>query len=514
MALQSEWKELLSGFEKRMKFINIVRCIIEHGMPDSIRQMIPDKKIVDNLVMAVLLYIKDRTLGTEQNCSMDDIERYLEDLSVILPEECHIDARLLTKYIVVDVLQNGGILTEYLTYDSESESFKQQPVRLLNEEKSSYHLTDDAFDFLFRSKEIETELDYSVTRFRMKEYMRRDNYAEALDASRELVSRIRNMKVGMDDFLLRCRENIARITVDQYEAVVSRIRSLLENEYEELAEIQKSAEERKKTLEAAQQNGVDGDETRKHYFALQEIIQNISLTIEEQRALINKKTTLAESYRELIQDSFVMNRFERMNFKKDILSPLQRPGAHLEDAAKFLLFMLTKPEFEKQFSVESFYAPQSKIAEDEEEQGIDITEEETDYHKHIEVRDQRHLAIVRDFFQFAKERKRFSMHEFVQTLRISELVEYCEENALPNVLLSMFAMQELDLESWRQEEQFAIIPNGEFELSWCLGELSPEMIQMKKMIFSGTEHTFSFTVEMDGQARKIDISDFEVEVQA
>lgn len=512
MALRSELKELLGGFEKRMKFINIVRCLIEHGSPDAIRAMVPDKKILDNLVMAVLVYIKDRTLGAEQSCTMEDIERFLEDFSVVLPEGYKIDTGALAKYIVVDVLQNGGVLTEYLTYDSSSESFKQMPVRLLNEEKGSYHLTDDAFDFLFRSKEIETELDYSVTRFRMKEYMKRDNYEEALDASRELVSRVRSMKISMDDFLLRCRENIARITVDQYESVISRIRSLLENEYEELTEIQRSAEERKATLEQAQQNGIEGEETRKRYLALQEIIQNISLTIEEQRTLINKKTTLSEAYQDLIRDSFVVNRFERMNFEKDILHPLQKPGAPLGDAAKFLLFMLTKPEFEKQFSVENFYVPQAKLTENEEEQGIDITEEETDVYQQAEIRDHRHLSIIHDFFQFANERKRFAIHEFVQTLRISDLVNYCEENALPNVLLTMFGMQELDLKAWRNSERFVIIPNGEFELAWCLGELAPELVRMDKLIFHQLGQVCSFSAEIDGKLHKIDLSDFEVEV--
>ena len=45
----------------------------------------------------------------------------------------------------------------------------------------------------------------------------------------------------MEDFLLRCREDISKITVDQYETVVGRIRSLLEDEYKELIEIQAAA---------------------------------------------------------------------------------------------------------------------------------------------------------------------------------------------------------------------------------------------------------------------------------
>ena len=167
MALRTELSELLAGFEKRMRFINIVRCLLEYKYPDHIREMIPDKKILDNLIVAVLVFIKDRTLGTEQTCTVADVERFLEDISPILPDTCRIDPRVMARYVIVDVLQNGGVLTEFTTYFSTTGSFAPMAIRLINEEKGSYHLTDDAFDFLFRSKEIESELDYSVTRLLM-----------------------------------------------------------------------------------------------------------------------------------------------------------------------------------------------------------------------------------------------------------------------------------------------------------------------------------------------------------
>lgn len=512
MPLQSELKELLSDFEKRMKFINIVRCLLEYKYLDSIRAMIPDKKILDNVIVAVLVYIKDRTLGTEQSCTLGDIENFLEDLSVVLPESDQIDSGILARYIVVDVLQNGGILTEFLTFNSKTESFEPMPVRLINEEKGSYHLTDDAFDFLFRSKEIESELDYSVTRFRMKEYMRRDNYADALDASRELVSRIRNMKVSMDDFLLRCRENIAKITVDQYENVVLRIRSLLESEYKELTEIQEEAQKRELSLEKAQQNGLGDPDIQKNRMALREIVQNIALTIEEQRILINKKTSLAESYEALIRDNFAVDRFERMNFDKDILSPLRKMGDQLGDAAKFLLFMLQKPVLAKQSSVESFYAPQGKLDEQETEQGVDLTAEPTDQAKLIDLRNARNRKIIRNFFEYTESRKQFTASEFVGSLRVSDLVSACEENALPNILMTLFSMQELHVETWKRSEHFTVIPNGEFELSWCLEEIPQELLNMKKIIFKKLDKAFSFSAILNGKQQNIDMTDFEVEV--
>ena len=135
MALRSELKELLADFEKRMKFINIVRCVLDYKYPDVIRKMFPDKLVLDNVIISVLVYIKDRTLGTEQNCTLADIENFLEDLSVVLPNADSINTAQLARYIIVEVLQNGGILTEFLTFNSKTESFEPMSVRLLNEEK-------------------------------------------------------------------------------------------------------------------------------------------------------------------------------------------------------------------------------------------------------------------------------------------------------------------------------------------------------------------------------------------
>lgn len=512
MALRSELSELLIGFEKRMKFINIVRCLLDYKYPDPIREMIPDKRILDNMIVAVLVFIKDRTLGTEQTCTIADVERFLEDFSVVLPAEYNLTPKTLARYVIVDVLQNGGVLTEFTTFFSATESFAPMPIRLITEEKGSYHLTDDAFDFLFRSKEIESELDYSVTRFRMKEYLRRDNYEAALDESRSMVSKIRSMKVSMDDFLLRCRENIACITVDEYEKLVNRIRSLLEEEDKELSEIQADSKERAQKLEEALQNGVDDADTRKSRSALKEIIENISLTISEQRALINKRSSLAESYKTLLQDNFAANRFERLNFEKDILSPLRKMNAPLGNAANFFLFMLTKPEFEKKFSIENFYAPQGKLNESKAEEGLDLTDDEAVPENLIERRNERFKAISNQLFRFMEQKGQFKISDFIDSLRVSELKEYSIENALPHVLLSLFAMQELDIEEWKHSERFSVIPNGEFELAWCLEEMPAEYLQIKKIKFTKIDSNFSFSAEQDGYRRQIDMTDFEVEV--
>ena len=399
--LRTDIAEMLGGFESRMKFIGIVKAMLGYTLKDPIRAMRLNKGILDNLIVMVLVYIKDRTLGAEQSCTMTDIAQFLESLAPILPEEAEPDFPALARFIMIDVLQNGGIPAEFPAWDNSRNAFVRQTIRLIQEQNGSYHLTDDAFDFLFRSKEIESELDYSVTRFRMKEYMKRDNYTQALDQSRELVSRIRSLKTSMDDFLLRCRQQLSSVTEDAYDAVITRIRALLRDEEQELTDICQSAQERAEKLDAALQSGIDPEETRRHRAALQEIIRNIHLTITEQRSLINKRYRFQDEFEQILQDHYVLQHLERMSFREELLAPLQHMGDGLADAAKFLLFPLTCPAFARQFSPESFYAAQSCMTDAQEEPGVLI--DETEDHaaeEQVRARNERYCAIMRGLFTF------------------------------------------------------------------------------------------------------------------
>ena len=224
------------------------------------------------------------------------------------------------------------------------------------------------------------------------------------------------------------------------------------------------------------------------------VIKNIQITIEEQRGLINKKQSVSNTYESIIEDSFAIENFEKINFEKDILKPMRQGEYDIAKFSKMLMNIFTVPKLKKHFTIENFYMPQGKILENEPEKGINITEDTEKIPDVSKIRNQRNLRVTTLFFEYAKEHSAFTAKEFVESLQQDEINSLCEENTLPDVLVSLYAMQELDIEEWIKTEQTVIVPNGEFELSWCLNEINENIMQMNriKFLFENGDFTFSF----------------------
>lgn len=506
--ISAESKDLLQDFEKRMRFVNLIKYWLQRSKPREINELLHnDDDKTDNLILMVMVFIMDSTLRYGERCTKQDITAFLRELADVYDYEPE-SAKILTDYIVTDVLQSNGKVRSFDTFYNSDEQFKdQRSLILLEQQSGSYVLTNEAYEFLFRTKEIDSELDFSVNRFKLQEFIKRGNYGKALRESRELVSRVRNLKTRMDDFMLRCRTNISEVSIDEYEEIVTQVRDSFEDENKQLSDIRTLVSAKLQAIADAQ---ITTDENiGQTEQEIREILENIDTVISEQSRVFNQKFSLSELYANLLDDSFSYMQAGHFDLEQELLLPMQK--MQLQDSKNLgkLFAPLYRPSFPHLFGLDFFYSRQNAIRENSRDDGIDIANEDIT-ETAADIRNKRYVEIIRGLLTYADKNAVFRFSEYLSTVPKEQMQEQLQEKSLSDVMLKLYGLGEIDIAGWRSEQHDIIEPVGEFDLSYCLSELPEELVQMQSILIHKLDGVITLS---DDAGNRIKTNDFKIEVR-
>ncbi|KUK65390.1 MAG: hypothetical protein XD84_0594 [Desulfotomaculum sp. 46_80] len=190
-----EGLEFLEGFEKRMQIIAAVDSIVNRGNRKMDIEKLLEPGQLDNIIFAVLVFIMDRTLAEDEECTIEVITsfvaRIIPDFGLSFPRET---TRRITDYIIKDILQNGGE-ARYYPVMRYGKGMAPVRIRLIDDKLKdsdrgyvmNYQLTDQGYDLLLRTKEVEQEISFTIEELKLRELIRRKNYKKAIGQSGNLV---------------------------------------------------------------------------------------------------------------------------------------------------------------------------------------------------------------------------------------------------------------------------------------------------------------------------------------
>lgn len=491
--------EFLEGFEKRMQIVAAVDSIVSRGNRKMEIERLFEPGQLDNIIFSVLVFIMERTLTEDEECTMDSIAAFVASivpdygLNIPLP-----DLGAITGYIIKDILQNGGE-ARYYPVMNYGRGMAPTRIRLIDDKLKegqrgyvmTYQLTDQGYDLLFRTKEVEQEISFTIEELKLRELIRRKNYRKAIGQSANLVQMIRQKKNDIRQFMQKIRENIYEVDIQEFESLVGSTYTLLEEEYgimNEIRDMMALSEERLRQEEASR--GALDEEMKRARGEIAVIRRNINTTIDGQKELILERQGLSKIYKETIADSFSLSLARKFDFEREILARLERCEEEAIPSLWKLLNPLFMPSAEKRLNILSLFERQARLRqEDSGAQGVALDElgEDTELLR-IKKLNQLNIEFLRSLLELAAGRGAgFRFGELFTYLkgRQGNLELLLEDDLVFRAMLKLYDLGVIDIKAWQaQPEEVVANATGELDVGFCLHCIekdSPGLYGVKKI---------------------------------
>lgn len=527
--------DFLQQFEKRMELIAVVDSIVNRRNTSSEIENLLNKVEIDNLLIAVLVFIMEITLTEDQDCTIDSISEFLK--KVLPAHEKQLsgsEIETLTRYLIKDILQNKSQMREYTVMDYNKSALVNIPVRLIRDKETDdglvvYELTSQGYNFMFRTKEIDDELGFELETVKLNLLIKKKNYRKAVAQSLELIRLLQSKRRELQQFSDNFRNNIASVSGLDYDNIIVEINSMLQQEYESMIEINNMINlARQRLIEEEKSQGSGDEKIKQAKIDVIQISKNVERALKYQRRLLIESKVMKSIYLEQLEDSIAFTKVKIYDFEKMILRPLEKfqydSPMDLVNVTKKLFNPLFIPEPNRTLNLKTIYEEQTRVREfDEVGRGFVEEEVEDDRQPQInESRNRTHTRIIKQFIKFASTHQEgFVFSQFFEMLKSEAHFHDMVENRMVYlVMLKLFEEGEVDINLWGEDESNVVHEaNGEFDLAYCLSELMDQKehyYDVYRIKIGKTDEEFSHMEVIDqntGYEERIIMNDFRFEVE-
>jgi hypothetical protein len=527
--------DFLEGFEKRMEIVAAVDSIVNRGNRNMELERLFEPGQLDNIILSVLVFIMERTLAEDEECTLDSITAFMTGImpgyGLDLPWET---LRRVAEYVIRDILQNGGEARYYpvMKYGA---GMVQTRIRLIDDRLresdrgyvTDYQLTDQGYDLLFRTKEVDQEISFTIEELKLRELIRRKNYRKAIGQSSNLLQMVRQKQNDMRQFLQKIRGNIYEVDIGEFERLVDSTYTLLEEEYGLMNEIRGMILLSEERLQAEEETrGSLDEEMKRARSEIAVIRRNINSTISEQKNLILERHNLSRIYRETIADSFSLSLSRNFDFEQEILAPLERCDEALVPFLWKLLNPLFRPNPDKNLNLLSLYERQSRLRQEEEDAGgvpIEQLGEDGELQRIRQLNDV-NTELIRSLLEYAAgNRTGFRFSDWFTHLQAREDVfnRLLGDDLIFKSMLKLYDLHLIDIAAWQaRHDDLVANATGELDVGFCLYRIEydrPDLYGIRSLeIWKPDESLLETEIQFHqgdaGLSKRVAISDFLIEV--
>ncbi len=383
--------EFLKHFPRRMKHVGAYALLFANSSQKTIWKQYGFLKLDEqfNVIFAVLLYLMEQSLK-EENCTIDDIGAYLDSLNMRYFEKKmgYEDCKNLGDFIINVVLSNEGKAMYFEGYDFGQREYQVMNVSYVANKivyldsevrRTSYYLTEDGYNLLLSTLEIESNLKITIHEMIFKMHLEKQSYDKAVDDIKNVFNLMRIQLQRIEEAMGRIRRNALNYSVADYENVLETNLDTISDTKQKFLSYRELVKTRARELEEMNLNVRRLDEKEEEKLRNLGIIESyLNRAIDEHQKILSSHFDLKSLYTRELEQLSQMSFIRRFSLRNELYEEiLKRP----EGLSRMEIFLrpLFGNEPEKIYNLKKcteLQRPLRKKGEDETEAVMEFGDEE------------------------------------------------------------------------------------------------------------------------------------------
>ncbi len=383
--------EFLKHFPKRMKHVGMYGILLQNSVQKqtwkSYGFMKTDEQL--NLIFALMLYIMEQSLK-EENCTIDDIGAFLDYLNTTYFNKnmSYEDCKKIGDFIINVILCNEGKAMYFEGFDFEQREYKIMNISYIANKivyvdseikRTSYYLTDDGYNLLLSTLEIENNMKLTIHEMIFKMHLEKQSYDKAVDEIKNIFNLLRIQLQKIQEAILRVRRNALNYSVADYKVLLEENMETIDVTKQKFISYRETVKKRAKELEEENINVKklsSGDEEKLNNLKI--IEHYLNRGIDEHQKILNSHFDLKILYEKELELLAQMSLIQRFSLRNELYDKMLGDVSVLDRMDVFLrpLFYRTPNKIYNPNKALELQRPVRKKTVEEEVEILDFDEEQ------------------------------------------------------------------------------------------------------------------------------------------
>lgn len=449
-----------------------------------------------NVIFALLLYIMEQSLK-EEICTMHDIADFLDELNMSYWKRGlnYQTCKELGDFIINTVLADEGKPMYFQGFNFETAEYEKIHISYIankiaytdqDVKRTSYYLTDDGYNLILSTLEIEANLKLTMHEMIFKLHLEKATYDKAAEEMRNIFHMMRIQLQKIQEAMRKIKQNALRYSVEDYRRLLEENLNAIEDTKkrflvyrEKVKERVQEIEERNIKLEKLGKKDLENLEYLKIINGL------LNRALEEHQRILSAHFDLKFLYTKELESMTKLASVKRFQIQGDLYELVLENAELLKNIDYFLHPLFNKAP-EKTYQINLAFQEQIPLKKQKEEEENIILEEE-EWEEEEEKKKQEKLKkysnCMEEIIRIGVEKGEITLSEMKETAQLERLIPSVE--IFKEVMIEWMKNKEIEIDRLKEEQKELIedMPK-DFQLNISLLELielHKEWTEIKKI---------------------------------